>query len=103
MSEKKYRFALIGKFEKKCKEGQILAVTLNKYKEQWAADDLLESYEDKQLDDAMVYYFKVNPRPTWKGYCNNVDRLIQSIQTQEDDKKFRAEMRQKAREWLNES
>jgi len=103
MSDRKYRFALIGKFEKKCKETGIPLQTLNKHKEQWAADDLLESYDDPELTSAMDYYFTINPRPTWKGYCQNVDRLLSSMQAKKADEEFRAEMRQKAKEWLNES
>lgn len=73
---------------------------LNKHKEQWAADDLLESWDDPELYSAMEYYFKINNAPTWKGFCNNVDRLLQSMKAQEDDEKFRAEMREKAKAWL---
>lgn len=103
MSDRKYRFALISKFEKKLKDAGYENPALNKHKEQWAADDLLESYEDAELQSAMDYYFKVNQRPTWKGYCNNVDRLLQSMQAQKEDIEFRAQMRQKAKEWLGES
>jgi hypothetical protein len=103
MSDRKYRFALIGKFEKRCKESGLPIPTLNKHKEQWAADDLLESFDDERLAEAMDYYFKVNQRPTWKGYCQNVDRLIQSMQAKKEDEIFRAQQRQKAKEWLNES
>jgi len=103
VSDRKYRFALISKFEKRCKEAGLPVPALNKHKEQWAADDLLESYDDPELESAMDYYFKINPRPTWKGYCNNVDRLLQSMQAQKEDQEFRAEMRRKAKEWLSES
>jgi hypothetical protein len=103
MSERKYRFALIGKFEKRCKLAGLAVPSLNKHKEQWAADDLLESYDDPELEEAMDYYFKINPRPTWKGYCNNVDRLLQSMKSKKEDEEFRAQMRDKAKEWLSES
>ena len=103
MSDRKYRFALIGKFEKRLKTAGLPAPALNKHKEQWAADDLLESFGDSELEAAMDYYFKVSARPTWKGYCNNVDRLLQSMQAQKEDAEFRAQMREKAKEWLSES
>ena len=101
MAERKNRFALISKFEQLCKLNGHQRPTLNRYKEQWAADDLLESWDDPELYAAMEYYFKVNSSPTWKGYCNNVDRLLPSMQAQKDDAAFRAAMREKAREWLN--
>jgi hypothetical protein len=100
MADRKYRFALISKFEKKCRDQSLSVPTLNKHKEQWAADDLLESYDDPDLNSAMDYYFNINPRPTWKGYCNNVDRLLSSMKAKKADEEFRADMRQKAKEWL---
>ena len=100
MTDRKYRFALISKFEKMCRDNGLSVPTLNKHKEQWAADDLLESYDDPDLNSAMDYYFSINPRPTWKGYCNNVDRLLASMKAKKADEEFRADMRQKAREWL---
>ena len=103
MAERKNRFALISKFEQMCRINGYQRPALNKHKEQWAADDLLESWDDPELYKAMEYYFKVNNSPSWKGYCNNVDRLLQSMQAQEEDACFRAEMRQKAKEWLGES
>jgi len=102
MSDRKNRFALITKFEQMCRLHGYQRPTLNRYKEQWAADDLLESWDDPDVYQAMEYYFKINPTPTWKGFCSNVDRLLQSMQAQEDDVKFRAEMRKKAKEWLND-
>jgi hypothetical protein len=103
MSDRKNRFALIGRFEKRCKENSIPLPMLNKHKEQWAADDLLESFDDIDLHEAMDYYFSINNRPTWKGYCTNVERLILSLRSKREDQVFRQEMRQKAKEWLSES
>lgn len=103
MADRKNRFALISKFEQMCKINGLQRPTLNRYKEQWAADDLLESWDDPQIYDAMDYYFKVSKAPSWKNFCNNVDRLLQSMQAKKEDEAFRAEMREKAKEWLSES
>lgn len=103
MVERKERFALLSKFEQNCKLNNVSLPAINKYNEQWAADALLESFTFDQLKVAMEYYFKINNRPTWKGFANNADRLLQSMQARIDDEKFRAEMRRKAKEWLNES
>lgn len=100
MSERKNRFALISKFEQMCKINGYHRPALNKHKEQWAADDLLESWDDADIYKAMEYYFKVNASPSWKSFCNNVDRLLQSMKAQEEDARFRAEMREKAKQWL---
>ena len=103
MADRKDRFALISKFEQLCRLNNIKQVTLNKYNEQWAADALLESFTFDQLNQAMKYYFSINSRPTWKGFANNADRLLQSMQAKIEDEEFRAEMRKKAKEWLSES
>ena len=100
MAERKDRFALISRFEKLCKMNDVSVPTINKYNEQWAADALLESFSVSDLHNAMEYYFSINARPTWKGFANNADRLLQSMQAKKEDLEFRAQMRQKAKEWL---
>jgi hypothetical protein len=101
MVDRKERFALLSRYEKYCKQNNIVMPTMNKYNEQWAADALLESFTFDEIDSAMQYYFSINPNPTWKGFANNVDRLIQSRTAKEEDDKLRAERRAKAREWLS--
>jgi hypothetical protein len=103
MADRKERFTLLSKFEQHCKINGISVPQMNKYNEQWAADALLESFTFDQLNEAMKYYFSINGRPTWKGFANNVDRLLQSMQAKKEDERLRAEMRIKAREWLSES
>lgn len=103
MADRKQRFAVLSKFEYHCKINGLPQPNLNKYNEQWAADALLESFPYDQILESMQYYFSINQRPTWKGFANNVDRLLQSMQAKKDDEEFRKEMRQKAKEWLSES
>lgn len=100
MVDRKYRFAVLSRFEKLVKTYGYEPVVINKYNEQWAADALLESIDIEDIYDAMDYYFKINPRPTWKGFANNVDRLIQSKKDKEEDERLRAERRQMAKEWM---
>ena len=80
----------------------IAAPNINKYNEQWAADALVESFAMQDIYDAMEYYFQINHFPTWKGFANNVDRLLQSKAAKEEDDRLRAERRAMAKEWLNE-
>ncbi len=103
MAERKERFAVLSRFERHWNMNGFPSLQINKYNEQWAADALLESFSMDQIYDAMTYYFRVNPRPTWKGFANNIDRLIQSKREKEEDDRLRAERRQMAKEWLNES
>lgn len=101
MADRKDRFAILSRYEKHCKINGISNPNLNKYNEQWAADALLESFPVGEIYDAMAYYFSINPSPTWKGFANNVDRLIQSKAAKEEDDRLRAERRVKAKEWLS--
>jgi hypothetical protein len=101
MADRKQRFAVLSRFEKHCKINGMPAPNLNKYNEQWAADALLESFDLEEIYDAMTYYFMINPRPTWKGFANNIDRLLQSKAAKEEDNRLRAERRAKAKEWLS--
>jgi len=102
MSDRKSKFALISKFEQHCKKNNVVREPINKYSEQWAADALLESFKYEDILSAMEYYFKINDSPKWKGFANNVDRLLQSIRMQEEDDRFRSEMRIKAKDWASD-
>lgn len=101
MVERKDRFILLSKFEKLHSEKTGSKPVINKYNEQWAADALLESFSKEDIYNAMVYYFQINQKPTWKGFANNVDRLLQSMKAKEEDERLRALMRKKAREWMS--
>lgn len=101
MADRKYRFAVLSRFEKLIKTYEHPQVVINKYNEQWAADALLESVDIQEIYDAMEYYFKISPRPTWKGFANNIDRLIQSKKEKEEDERLRLERRLKAKEWVD--
>lgn len=100
MAENKMRHALISKFEHYCKINDIQKPMINRVNEKWTADELLDSFSVEELHQSMEYYFKINRSPTWFGYSRNVDRLIQSMRLQEEDRKFREDMRKKAQEWL---
>lgn len=101
MADRQKRFAVLSRYEKHCKMNGLPAPNMNKYNEQWAADALLESFDIHDIYDAMTYYFMINPLPTWKGFANNVDRLLQSKAAKEEDDRLRAERRAKAKEWLS--
>lgn len=101
MVDRKDRFAVLSRYEKHCKINSLPAPNINKYNEQWAADALLESFDINDIYDAMTYYFSINPSPTWKGFANNIDRLLQSKAAKEEDDRLRAERRAKAKEWLS--
>ena len=101
MADRKDRFTLITRFERSCKMKGMSAPIINKYNEQWAADALLESFSIDELYTAMEYYFSIQERPTWKAFANNAGRLLESMKASKEDREFRADMRQKAKEWIN--
>jgi hypothetical protein len=101
MADRKDRFAILSRYEKHCKLNNLSAPNLNKYNEQWAADALLESFSVNDIYDSMEYYFSINSNPTWRGFANNIDRLIQSRAAKEEDDLVRAERRKMAKEWLS--
>lgn len=100
MADRKERFSVLSRFESLCRKNGINHPVINKYSEQWAADALLETFSLSDIYTLLDYYFKVNPRPTWKSFANNADKVLQSMKDRQADEEFRAEMRKKAKEWL---
>lgn len=101
MADRKERFILISAFEKMYRDKFAQKPVINKYNEQWAADALLESFGREDCEMAMRYYFHVNQVPSWKSYAKNVDKLLNSIEIQKQDKESREQMKKMAKEWLN--
>lgn len=102
MADRTKRFALLSKFEKMYKAKTGRAVLLNKNKEQWAADALLETYTPHELDIIFDHYFKVNDSPSWNSLAYNADKVLLYLQERDADMIDRAAMRKRAKEWLNE-
>jgi len=103
MADRKDRFAIISRFERNCRVNNLTVPIINKYNEQWAADALLESFSYDDIVKSMEYYFSISPSPTWKGFANNVDRLMKAKSERDEDNRLRAERRERAKEWLSES
>lgn len=101
MADRKDRFALLSRYEKHHKMRYSTAPIINKNVEQWAADAIVESFGLPQSYEIMQFYFDINPSPTWKGFANNADRLLQSILARKEDDEQRKVMREKAKEWLS--
>lgn len=100
MADRKIRFMVISKFEKACRDNGIARPAINKNREQWAADALLESYRLDEIDEALDYYFKVNSSPKWSWFANNMDKILAAIDAKREDEEFRAEQRKRAQAWL---
>jgi hypothetical protein len=71
-------------------------------KEQWAADNLVESYTLQGCYDLLDYYFEASQAPQWKHFANYADAILSAKNQVEQDRKERAERRRLAKEWLGE-
>ena len=100
MADNKARHALITKFEQQYKIYGLPKPPINRVTEKWNADDLIESFDQEDLYDAIRFYFKVNKSPTWLGFCRSAGEIIDSMKAQREDIQFRKEMREKAKAWL---
>lgn len=100
MADKKQRFAIISRFEKNAKDKGIFHQPINKYSQQWAADAMIESYGYENSLDIVDYYFIVSASPEWNWLAYNSEKLLQSKQSEEEDKRLRARLRQGAKKWL---
>lgn len=102
MAERKLRMALLSRYSKLHNERYGERPSLNINTEQWAADCLIESYGMEECYDLLQYYFDAAQTPTWKFFANYADRVLEARQRVEQDKIERAQMRRKAKEWVNE-
>jgi hypothetical protein len=102
MADRKDRMALLSRYSKLHTMKYEEKPLLNLNTDQWAADNLIESYGMSLCYDALEYYFEVAHSPTWKYFANNMDKVIDSKRKIEEDYRERAEMRKRARAWVNE-
>ena len=101
MAERKDRMALLSRYAKlhTLKYGEKPSHNINK--EQWAADSLIESYSLPGCYDLLEYYFDAAVSPSWAYFANYADKVFQSKQQFEEDKKEREERKRMAKEWLS--
>jgi len=75
--------------------------THNLNAEQWAADNLIESYGQYECYDLLEYYFSAHQTPSWKHFAMRADLVYNAMVQQKQDRVEREERRKMAREWLN--
>lgn len=102
MATRQERMALLSRYQKLHTAHYQEKPSLNLNTEQWAADMLIESYGLPMCYDALHYYFEAAQRPSWKYFANYADKVIYAKDQIERDKQERAELRKKARAWVNE-
>jgi len=100
VAQRKDRMSLLSRYAKlhAARYGQRPDHNINK--EQWAADNLIESYTLGGCYDLLEYYFEASPTPSWKYFANYADAVFSAKERTEQDKLERAERRRLAKEWL---
>lgn len=101
MAQRKERMALLSRYAKLHTAKYGVRPDHNLNKEQWAADNLIESYTLGGCYDLLDYYFNSAATPTWTYFAYNAENIVQSKEQLEQDNRERAERRRMAREWLN--
>lgn len=100
MVERKFRHALISRYQKLSKQyGKNEVINYNT--EQWASDALIESYGIEVCYEMLEYYFSVSETPSWRWFANNADKIYKNLIARKDDDRIRELLRKQAREWLN--
>lgn len=99
----KEKYAVISKFEQLCKRHGLVRSPLNRYAEQWAADGLIQSYGQQVVVEVMEYYFDINKNPDWKKFAYKFADLLKAKLAREEDDKYRAKLRLKMKELIDES
>jgi hypothetical protein len=102
MAERKDRMALLSRYAKLHATRYGVKPDYNINREQWASDNLIESYGIYGCYDLLDYYFDASPSPSWKHFSNYTDLVVQAKRQVEEDKEERRERRKMARAWLNE-
>jgi hypothetical protein len=102
MATYKERMSLLWKYSKLhlFKYGEKPTHNLNS--EQWAADNLIESYGLYKCYDLLDHYFSIFEEPSWKHFSYNAEKVFYAVDAYEKDKKERIERREMARKWLSE-
>lgn len=102
MADRKYRYALLSRYKKLCKDNGRPVPILNLNVEQWSADALIESFGLEVCYDIMDYYFSISPSPTWSSFTYRAGDLLEAKIARQKDDAFRKDMREKAKRWLGE-
>ena len=76
-------------------------ITINRHKEKWAMQDVLESVGYDRTRELMVYYFDCNkPGHPLQWFFFNFDKLDDMLTKVEEDKIRRAKMREETRKMV---
>lgn len=103
-ADSKQPYALLSLYEKLYTERYNKASRLNKFKEKWAMQDVIESVGYDRARELLEYYFRVTKQGhpiQWFFY--NFDRLDDMLLQSQEDELRRKKMREATKKMVEES
>lgn len=103
-ADSKQPYALLSLYEKLYTEKYRKASRLNKFKEKWAMQDVIESVGYDRARELLEYYFRVTKQGhpiQWFFY--NFDRLDDMLLQSQEDELRRRKMREATKKMVEES
>lgn len=100
MGDRKKNMAVINKFTNLYTDKFRKPLIINRNHAQWEAENLINSFGYDTTISIIDYYFSYVESPAWKQFVYQADKIYASMEAQREDREFRAEMRKKAKEWL---
>lgn len=89
-SDQKEPYVLLGLYQNLYKEKYGKSITLNRYKEKWAMQDVIDSVGFDETKDLLIYYFKLNKQGhPLQFFYFNFDKMQQLKIESEKDKETR--------------
>ena len=102
-SDQKEPYVLLGLYQNLYKEKYNKAITLNRYKEKWAMQDVIDSVGFDRARDLLVYYFSLNKygHPLQFFYFN-FDKMEQTKIESDKDKEARRKLMEQTKKMVEE-
>jgi hypothetical protein len=101
--EARQPYILISIYEMLYKEKYNRAPSLNKYREKWAMQDVIDSIGFDRARDVLTYYFKTKkPGHPLQHFLFNFDKLDNVMVELEKDKLVRQKLRMQTKQMVEE-
>lgn len=102
-NEQKEPYVLLGLYQNLYKEKYNKSITLNRYKEKWAMQDVIDSIGFDKAKELLVYYFSLNKagHPLQFFYFN-FDKMEQNKIESEKDKETRRKLLEATKKMVEE-
>ena len=103
MASEKEPYVLIGLYQLLYKEKYNRVPTMNKFREKWAMQDVLDSVGFERAKDLLTYYFKINKSGhPLQFFYYNFDKMDQMHKEIEKDKVSRRLLLQETKKMVEE-